>query len=106
MCETTILTQNGLTVISHCPDCGMLNIWHQNLLLCFTPLQFFAFQRFTNDMNFEERCFPFPDGSERVVLCTPNRDINFVYTKQEWESFNTAMLEAVYLLEVYNTIYQ
>jgi hypothetical protein len=57
-------------------------------------------------MDFEDRCYPFPDGSERVVLYTPNRDINFVFTEAEWEDFNAAMLEAMYLVEVYNTIYQ
>jgi hypothetical protein len=104
MCETKILTQKGPTVISHCPECGMLNIWHQNLLLCFTPSQFISFQRFTNDMGFEDRCFPFPDGSERVVLCTPNRDINFVFTEEEWNDFNAAMIESLYMLEVYSLV--
>ena len=104
MCETRILTQKGQSVISHCADCGMINIWHQNLMLCFTPEQFMSFHRFTQEMDFEDRCFPFPDGSDRVVLCTPNRDINFVFTDIEWEDFNASMLEAMYLMEVYNDL--
>ncbi|QXV64377.1 hypothetical protein FPZ42_10920 [Mucilaginibacter achroorhodeus] len=79
----------------------MLNIWHHNLLLCFSPSQFNSFQQFTNDMSFEDRSFPFPDGSERVVLCTPNRDINFVFTREEWDDFNSAMVESLYLLEIH-----
>ena len=75
-------------------------------MLCFTPEQFKSFQHFTNELDFDDRSFPFPDGSERLVLCTPNRDINFVFTEAEWEDFNAAMLEASYLLEVYSTIYQ
>ena len=106
MCETKILTQQGTTVISHCAECGMLNIWHQNLMLCFTPVQFNSFKHFTNELDFDDRSFPFPDGSERLVLCTPNRDINFVFTEAEWNDFNSAILEASYLLEVYSTIYQ
>ena len=106
MCETKILTQKGSTVISHCADCGMLNIWHQNLMLCFTPEQFGQFKVFTRELEFDDRSFPFPDGSERLVLCTPNRDINFVFTETEWDDFNEAMVEASYLIEVYNTIYQ
>ena len=104
MCETRILTQKGQSVISHCADCGMINIWHQNLMLCFTPEQFSSFHRFTQEMEFDDRCFPFPDGSERVVLCTPNRDINFVFTDTEWDDFNAAMLEAMYMMEVYNEL--
>jgi hypothetical protein len=106
MCETRILTQRGATVISHCAECGMLNIWHQNLMLCFTPEQLKSFQRFTTDLDFDDRSFPFPDGSNRLVLCTPNRDINFVFTDAEWEDFNGAMIEAGYMIEVYNAIYQ
>ena len=75
-------------------------------MLCFTAEQFTSFYRFLQDMDFEDRCFPFPDGSERLVLCTPNRDINFVFNLAEWEDFNAGMLEAIYMMEVYNTIYQ
>ncbi|WP_315897956.1 DUF6686 family protein [Mucilaginibacter pallidiroseus] len=105
MCETKILTRRNTTVISHCPECSMLNIWHQNLMLCFTPEQFVSFQNFTKDLDFDDRNFPFPDGSKRVVLCTPNRDINLVFTEEEWSDFNIAMLEASYLLDAYNLIY-
>ena len=106
MCETRILTQNGATTISHCSECGMINIWHQNLMLCFTPDQFRLFQQFAKEMNFESRCFPFPDGSERLVLCTPHNDINFVFDETEWKGFNAAMIEALYMQEIYQTIYQ
>jgi hypothetical protein len=82
----------------------MLNIWHQNLLLCFTPQQFLQFKVFTGLLSFEDRCFPFPDGSDRMVLCTPHNDINFVFSEPEWDEFNSAMLEASYLLEAYHTI--
>jgi hypothetical protein len=105
MCETRLLTQCGAAVISHCPDCGMLNVWHQNLLLVFTPKQFETFYQFTTELNFDDRCFPFPDGSLRVILCTPNRDINFVFNQTEWVDFNSAMTEALYLQEVYKMIY-
>lgn len=104
MCETRILTQRGSTVISDCRECGMVNLWHQNLMLCFTPEQFHSFQNFAKELEFDDRSFPFPDGSERLVLCTPHNDINFVFGEDEWEGFNAAMLEALYLLDVYKTL--
>ncbi|MFA6087847.1 DUF6686 family protein [Mucilaginibacter sp.] len=106
MCETRILTQYGATTISHCVECGMINIWHNNLMLCFTPEQFKLFQKFATEMEFDDRSFPFPDGSDRLVLCTPNSDINFVFSDTEWEDFNAAMVEAQYMQEVYQAIYQ
>lgn len=87
MCENRILSQRGQTIISHCQACGMLNIWHQNLLLALTPEQFNSFRKFTEELDFEERSHPFPDGTERAILCTPNRDINFVFTWDEWQDF-------------------
>lgn len=100
MCNTQVLSQKGKAVISHCPDCGIINLWHQNLLLAFTPDQFNSFRKFTMELDFEERSYPFPDGSERVILCTPNRDINFVFSIDEWDDFHEAMEEAGYMRDI------
>ena len=101
MCQSLILSQKGKTVISHCAECGTLNIWHQNLLLCFSTEQFRAFGAFSVEMDFSERAHPFPDGEDRAILCTPNKDINFAFTQDEWEDFKEAMEEAVYMEQVY-----
>lgn len=100
MCVNKLLAQCGSTVIHHCPDCGMLNVWHNNLLLCFTPEQFNAFYNFAAELNLNERIFLFSDGSERLILCTPNTDINFVFTLFEWQEFKSAMAEAYYMHEI------
>jgi len=104
MCKTRVLTQKGQTVISHCPECHMLNIWHQNLLLCFTPEQFRSFKNVAIEMAFEERAYPFPDGEERLILCTPHHDINFAFTTDEWEDFKECLEEAVYMQDIYEII--
>ncbi|WCT10226.1 DUF6686 family protein [Mucilaginibacter jinjuensis] len=105
MCETRVLAQSGTAVICDCPECGMMSIWHQNLMLSFTPDQMAAFHQFTSELNFDDRSFPFPDGSERAVVCTPNQDINFVFTKTEWRDLNVAMGEALQMYEVYKLLY-
>lgn len=105
MCETRVLSQKGSAVISHCPECDMLNIWHQNLMLAFTADQFNSFRKFTSELDFAERSYPFPDGTERVILCTPNRDINFVFSTDEWDNFHAAMEEAAYMRDIYQMIH-
>jgi hypothetical protein len=105
MCKTRVLAQSGTAVICDCPECGMISIWHQNLMLSFTPGQMAEFHQFTRELKFDDRSFPFPDGSERAVVCTPNQDINFVFTKNEWRDLNSAMAEALCLHEVYKALY-
>jgi hypothetical protein len=102
MCETRVLSNQGATHISQCTDCRAIYIWHQNLILNFTESQFNDFKNFANDMDFEERLLPFPDGEDRAVLRTPHSDINFTFTYPEWENFKAAIDEALYMLEVYS----
>jgi len=104
MCQTHTLSHKGKTVISQCKECGVLNIWHNNLLLCFSPEQFKSFKNFTAELHTEEHSYAFPDGGERLILCTPNRDINFAFTLNEWEDFNAALEESLYMQEVYQII--
>lgn len=105
MCEIRTLAQCGTALVCDCPECGMMSIWHQNLMLSFTPQQMEAFHQFITELDFDNRSFPFPDGSERAVLCTPNADINFVFTRTEWRNLATALSEALYLHEVYKAMY-
>jgi hypothetical protein len=46
----------------------MMSIWHQTLMLSFTPDQMAVFQQFTSELNFNDRSLPFPDGSEHSGL--------------------------------------
>src|ERR1700761_8845092 len=101
MCQSHILSSKGPVIISQCVDCKMLNIWLRNLLLNFTPEQFCAFENFISKLAIDEYTFPFPDGEERLVLRTPNNDICFTFTAEEWDDFKIAMEEAAYMQGVY-----
>ncbi|TZF83706.1 hypothetical protein FW774_09530 [Pedobacter sp. BS3] len=105
MCQTIVLSSKESVVISQCMDCKMLTIWHQNILLTFTPAQFRAFKSYTAKLNIEESLFPFPDGEERLILHTPYHDIRFTFTLEEWEDFKIALNEAVYMQNIYQMIY-
>lgn len=104
MCQSQILSRTGPVIISQCMECKTLNIWLRNLLLNFTPEQFRAFKLFTAELDTSECTFPFPDGEDRLVLRTPNNDICFAFSLDEWEDFQAAMEEAAYMQSVYALI--
>ena|ERR1700744_2246984 len=104
MCQTQILSHKGAVVISQCMECKTLNIWHHNFLLTFSLEQFKSFKHFTRLLDVEEYTFPFPDGEERLVLCTPHSDISFTFSFDEWETFQAAMEEAEYMQGVYDLL--
>jgi hypothetical protein len=106
MCQNIVLSSKGAAVISQCMECKVLNLWHHNLLLSFSPGQFKAFKDFTSRLDEEEYLFPFPDGEERLVLRTPNNDICFTFSTTEWEDFLAAMDEAEYMSDIYQMIHQ
>lgn len=87
-------------------DCKMITIWHVHVLFYFSPEEFAAFKRFTENLDIEQSLFPFPDGEDRLVLCTPNRDINFTFSLDEWDDFSIALNEATYMQGVYELINQ
>ncbi len=104
MCQHTILSQKGQTVISQCPECRTLSIWQHNLLLNFSAQQFRSFKHFTAGLDAADALFPFPGGEERLVLRTPNSDICLTFSTEEWEDFQAAMEEAEYMSSVYDLI--
>lgn len=91
-------------MISQCLQCKTVNIWHNNLVLNFTPQQFADFRTFVSDLDFDDRSLPFPDMQERAVLKTPVDHINFTFTIDEWENLLDAMDEALYMQKIFDLI--
>jgi hypothetical protein len=101
MCSAKVLSQAGTSVISRCSECRCIFIWNNNLVLSFSPEQFTQFKDFTQELDIAGQSFPFPDGQDRIVLRTPVNDVQFAFTTEEWEDFQAAMDEAVYMQQVY-----
>jgi hypothetical protein len=57
-----------------------------------------------DELDIEQFTVAFPDGESRLILRTPNTDINFIFTLDEWENLNVAMEEAEYMQGVYELI--
>lgn len=86
-------------------ECKALTLWHRNVVLNFTPAQFNIFKDFTERLDVQDCLFPFPDGEERLILRTPNTDISFAFTTDEWNNFHLSMGEAAYMQSIYKIIY-
>lgn len=91
-------------MITQCVDCKTINIWHNNLILNFTPQQFNNFRNLAQEFDFDDRARPFPDNQERAVLKTPVEYISFTFTVDEWEDFLDAMDEAFYMQQIFELI--
>lgn len=74
-------------------------------MLSFQERQFVSFKKDTRSENFEESFFRFPDGEERLILHTPNPDICFSFTEDEWTDFSIALEEASYMQCIYKLVH-
>ncbi|WP_316789153.1 DUF6686 family protein [Pedobacter frigoris] len=101
MCKTRVLSTKGATVISSCIGCQVFYIWHNNLVLNFTQEAFVTFKDVLENTPFHKNSLPFPDNEERIILHTPNDDISFAFSYEEFEEFKAAISEAIYMNDVY-----
>ncbi|WP_374163881.1 hypothetical protein [Arcticibacter sp. MXS-1] len=101
MCQTRVLCSRESIVVSQCLHCQVLFIWHHNLFLSFSPKKFTAFCDAVNQLDYDQCAFPFPDGEERAIIASPNPEISFTFTYDEWRSFCEVLSEASYMREVY-----
>ena len=104
MCDAKTLSHKGTTMISRCAECQCIFIWNTNIIVSFSTEQFILFKDFINELSFEEHCFPFPDGQDRVMMRTPVDNIQLTFTPDEWEDFHEAVEEAAYMQQVYALI--
>lgn len=74
-------------------------------MLSFLEHQFVSFRKHTMEPDFQEKFYNFPDGEERLVLNTPNPDICFSFTEDEWTNFAIAMEEAAYMQSIYKLVH-
>lgn len=74
-------------------------------MLSFSERQFVAFRKHTMSPDFEENFYNFPDGEERLILHTPNPDICFSFTEDEWTGFEIALEEASYMQSIYKLVH-
>ncbi|MVT09812.1 DUF6686 family protein [Chitinophaga tropicalis] len=104
MCNIRTLCSKKNAHISHCAHCRTVYIWHNNLMLNFTPHDFLQFRNMLERQDFYDCCMLFPDGEERVIVNAPCKDISFTFTQQEWIELREAIAESILMQEVYELI--
>ncbi|QHS60940.1 DUF6686 family protein [Chitinophaga agri] len=104
MCSIRQLCNKNSAQISHCANCQTVYIWHNNLLLNFSPHDFQLFHETMQQQEFYDCSMMFPDGEERIIVHSPCRDISFTFTQPEWMDMKEAMNQAILLQQVYDLI--
>jgi hypothetical protein len=79
----------------------MLLVRHHTLLLNFTPEEFTSFRKLLGRLDFDACCAPIADGETLAVIRTPNPDICFAFSFEDWNDLKAAMDEAIYMQEIY-----
>ena len=72
-------------------------------MLTFESKQFLAFKRYVKNDN--HTFLAFPDGEERILIATQHSQVNLIFSEVEWTYFLTALEEAEYMQEVYQSLY-
>ncbi|NGP87707.1 DUF6686 family protein [Fodinibius halophilus] len=102
--DRTVLTQNGDIIIEQCSCCDNIVFIYRNILLKFTPEVFQDFTTSFRKLNFERRSYVFEDGSEKMLVNTPQKEIQLCFTKGEFKQLCQALQEATLMLEVHEIL--
>lgn len=104
MCDTRTLSSSNSVFISHCVGCRSIFLWHDNLIVGFTPEQFHSFRNLISNYEFEDGAVPFPDDAERVLVRLPSKDFSMAFTEEEWEVLREVVNEALYMHQVHELL--
>ncbi|MBD1433998.1 hypothetical protein H8B06_14260 [Sphingobacterium sp. DN00404] len=101
MCHIRTLSQVGETLVTQAACCGVIHIWHNNLILRLGITGLRNFSKFLNGILFEADCVEFPGGEWKVIIDTPSPEIRFALGQNEFSDFRDAMEQALLMHEVY-----
>lgn len=102
---TTVLTQRENLCIEQCSCCDNIHLMYQNLLLKYTPESFADFESALSKLEFDHRAVILGDNSEKILISTPQKEIQMCFTKPEFEVLRQSLKEALLMLEVSRILY-
>ncbi|MEM6843324.1 MAG: DUF6686 family protein [Bacteroidota bacterium] len=105
-CEPHILYQEHRICIAQCKHCRRISLYYANLLAGFSPESFEGFCRNVQNTDFDEFGMLFPEGEKNIVLQTCHCDIQFTFTRHEYEQLRHALAESQLLLQVQQVLHQ
>ena len=98
-CKPEIILESEHYNVARCTTCGRIGLYYKNILLGFNPADFHAFTRSIHAVTFDKSAVDFPDGQKHLVMNTCHKDIQFTFTREEFEEFQDLLQQAVLLLE-------
>lgn len=102
--EPVILVEEQFINISMCQCCKRVGLHYANLLCSFRILEFRGFASSVLKTNFINHAAYFPDHTNRIIIGTCHKDIQFCFTESEFFDFQQAMNEALLMLEVHQAM--
>lgn len=93
-----ILAENTSLRIVQFKACGHIGLMYNNILLSMTTENFFNFVNTCTSVDFEERSILFIDDEKRIIIDTIYNDIQFCFSRDEFEMLNQALGQASILL--------
>ena len=105
-CKPRIILEGETFNISECTCCQRIGLYYNNLLVGFNPQDFLAFTRSFCRIDFAASSVRFPSGKEHIVVNTCHRDIQFNFTREEFEELKDILQQAMVLLEARQVLKQ
>lgn len=102
-CRTEVIYQNEDFVFTKCSDCDRLGLMFKQAMISFDELNFNAFCRYMERMEFEFEKYSFFDGLDRVLIETYHPDVQFTLLEEDFYRLKANVIEAnaqLHLLEL------
>ena len=98
-CRPVIVLDGEHFNVSRCAGCGRIGLHYRNLLVGFDPEQFGAFSDSFAKIDFKSSAVKFPNGLAHIIVNTCHQDIQFCFTKEEFEEFRNLLQQALIILD-------
>ena len=105
-CKPSIILEGEHFNISQCTCCQRIGLYYNNLLVGFNPQDFLAFTESFCKIDFTSSSVKFPNGQEHIVISTCHRDIQFNFTREEFEELKDILQQAAVILEAHRILKQ
>lgn len=92
-CQTEVIYQTDDFVFTKCVDCSRMGLMYKQAMISFDLLNFDAFSRYLNRMEFHHEKFLFFDGMDRVVIETYHPDVQFTLLEEEFYQLKANIIE-------------
>lgn len=105
-CNPKVIVEGGYYNIAQCHCCKRLGLYYKNLLVSFEFDDFIAFIDSFCAVNFDKKSVLFPGKKKLLVINTCHKDIQFAFSKTEFEELRTSLQQAKLVLEANSLVSQ